>query len=83
MAAFEPITELGLGLVAKLDMREVTAPFMKAAVGIATVIIVIGGLLVLRMAKPMVHRIEESQKRFRRLLESAPVIIDASGEIGI
>ena len=89
MAAFEPITELGLGLVAKLDMREVTAPIMKAAaiaLGIATVIIVIGGLLVLRMAKPMVHRIEEGQKRFRRLLESAPdamVIIDASGEIGI
>jgi PAS domain S-box-containing protein len=87
LAAFEPIKELDLGLVAKLDMREVIAPFMTAAasaLGIATVIIFIGGLLVLRMARPMVRRIEEGQKRFRTLLESAPdamVIIDASGEI--
>ena len=75
-----------MGLVAKLDMREVHAPFMKAAataLGIASIIVFIGGLLVLRMAKPMVKRIEEIQKRFRTLLESAPdamVIIDASGE---
>ena len=87
LAAFEPIKELDLGLVAKLDMREVIAPFMKAAasaLGIAAFVIFIGGLLVLRMARPMVRRIEESQKRFRTLLESAPdamVIIDASGEI--
>ena len=87
LAAFEPIKELDLGLVAKLDMREVIAPFMAAAataLGIATVVIFIGGLLVLRMARPMVRRIEEGQKRFRTLLESAPdamVIIDASGEI--
>ena len=87
LAAFQPIKELDLGLVAKLDMREVNAPFMKAAasaLGIAAFVVFIGGLLVLRMARPMVQRIEESQKRFRTLLESAPdamVIIDASGKI--
>ncbi len=87
LAAFQLIEALDLGLVAKVDMREVTAPFMKAAVtalGIAAVIVFIGGLLVMRMAKPMVRRIEESQKRFRTLLESAPdamVIIDVSGTI--
>jgi PAS domain S-box-containing protein len=87
LAAFQPINELSLGMVAKLDMREVNAPFMKAAVtalGIAAFVVFIGGLLVLRMARPMVHRIEESQQRFRTLLESAPdamVIIDAAGEI--
>jgi len=87
LAAFQPINELDLGLVAKLDMHEVNAPFMKAAataLGIAALIVFIGGLLILRMARPMVHRIEESQQRFRTLLESAPdamVIIDAAGEI--
>jgi PAS domain S-box-containing protein len=87
LAAFEPIKELDLGLVAKLDMHEVTAPFMKTAataLGIALIVVVIGGLLVLRMARPMVHRIAEIQKRFRTLLESAPdamVIINASGTI--
>ncbi len=87
LAAFVPIEEMGMGLVAKLDMREVHTPFMKAAataLGIASIIVFIGGLLVMRMAKPMVKRIEEIQKRFRTLLESAPdamVIIDASGNI--
>ena len=88
LSAFQPVNGLNLGLVAKLDMREVTAPFMKAAasaLGIAVVIIFVGGALVLRMARPMVRRIEErGQSRFRTLLESAPdamVIIDASGEI--
>ena len=87
LAAFQPINELNLGMVAKLDMREVNAMFMKAAVtalGIAAFVVFIGGLLIMRMARPMVHRIEESQKRFRTLVESAPdamVIIDASGEI--
>jgi len=87
LAAFQPINELNLGMVAKLDMREVNAPFMKAAaiaLGIAALVIFIGGLLVLRMARPMVHRIEESQRRFRTLIESAPdamVIIDTAGEI--
>jgi len=87
LAAFQPINELNLGLVAKLDMQEVNAPFMTAAataLGIAALVVFIGGLLVMRMARPMVHRIEESQKRFRTLLESAPdamIIIDAAGEI--
>jgi len=88
LSAFQPVNGLNLGLVAKLDMREVNAPFMKAAasaLGIAVVIVFIGGVLVLRMAGPMVRRIEErGQSRFRTLLESAPdamVIIDASGEI--
>jgi len=87
LAAYQPINTLKLGMVAKLDMREVNAPFMKATVtvlGIAAFVVFIGGMLMLRMARPMVQRIEESQQRFRTLLEFAPdamVIIDESGEI--
>jgi PAS domain S-box-containing protein len=87
LSAFRPVNGLNLGMVAKVDMREVMAPFMKVAataLGIAAIVVIIGGLLVLRMARPMVRRIEESQRRFRTLLESAPdamVIIDASGTI--
>jgi hypothetical protein len=57
LAAFELVKELDLGLVAKLDMREVNAPFMKAAataLGIAAFVVFFGGLLVLRMARPSI-----------------------------
>lgn len=87
LAAFEPIGELGLGLVAKLDMREVRAPFMRAAAiapGIAALAVLVGGFLMLRMARPMVRRIEEGQQRFQKLLESAPdpmVVINEAGKI--
>ena len=87
LSAFRPVNGLNLGMVAKVDMREVMAPFMKVAataLGIAAIVVIVGGLLVLRMARPMVRRIEESQRRFRTLLELAPdamVIIDVSGNI--
>ena len=87
VAAFEPIKELDLGLVANLDMREVSEPVIKVAVSsliIASVVVIIGGLLVLRIVRPMVGRVEESQTRFRALIESTPdamVITDTSGTI--
>ena len=89
LAAYEPITELDIdvGLVAKVDMTEVNAPFMRAAastLAITILVIVIGGLLVGRMVRPIVTRIEEIQDRFRRLLESAPdpmIIVGPGREI--
>lgn len=87
LAAYEPIGDLDVGLVAKVDMREVRAPFFRAAgaaLGIAALAIIIGGFLMLRMARPVLQRIEEVQRRFRKLLESAPdamVVIDNTGEI--
>ncbi len=87
LAAYEPIGELDVGLVAKVDMREVRAPFIRAAVAalaVAAIAILIGGILMLRMARPVLQRIEEVQQRFRKLLESAPdpmVVINGNGEI--
>ncbi|MGD8531935.1 MAG: response regulator [Gammaproteobacteria bacterium] len=87
LAAYEPIGALGVGLVAKVDMREVRAPFVQAAVAalaITALAILIGGFLMLRMARPVLQRIEEVQQRFRKLLESAPdamIVINGNGEI--
>jgi PAS domain S-box-containing protein len=87
LAAYEPVAELELGLVAKIDMAEVRAPFMAAAIsamGVAAIVVFLGGLLMLRMARPMVQRIQEVQQRFRNLLESAPdsmVVVNVDGEI--
>ncbi len=87
LAAYEPLAALNAGLVAKVDMREVRAPFVRAALvalAIAALVVVLGGLLLLRMARPILARIEEVQQRFRKLLESAPdamLVINADSEI--
>ena len=55
-----------------------------SAMGVAAIVVFLGGLLMLRMARPMVQRIQEVQQRFRNLLESAPdsmVVVNVDGEI--
>ena len=87
LAAFEPIPHLDLGLVAKLDIEEVNAPFRRAAMialGIAILIVLVGGALILRIVRPIVSRIERIQERFRSLIESAPdplIIVNESRQI--
>lgn len=61
LAAYEPIPELGWGVVAKIDMAEVNKPFIRAgllAAGIALVIVVGGIGLTLRVTSPLLGRIE-------------------------
>ena len=61
IAAHEPVMELNLGIVAKIDMAEVRAPFAQAALaslGAALVVIVLGSLLFLRVSSPMIRRLQ-------------------------
>ncbi len=62
IAAYEPVKELSLGIVAKIDMAEVRAPFVRAALAglaAATVVIVTGSLLFVRVTNPMIVRLQE------------------------
>jgi len=57
LAAYEPIKELNLGVVAKIDMKEIQAPFFRAsgiASGIAILLIIIGSWIFQRITKPIV-----------------------------
>ena len=74
LAAYEPVDVLDLGIVAKIDLSEVRTPFIRAAVlagGGAALLISLGTLLFLRLVNPMVRRLEESNERFRTLVEQA------------
>ncbi len=62
LAAYEPVPEIGWGVVAKIDIAEIREPFLRAgelAGGIAVILIAIGVGLNLRLASPLIQRIEE------------------------
>ena len=61
LAAYEPVAELNLGIVAKIDMSEVRAPFLKAGlIGLlfTVLVVLIGTGLFIRITNPMIRQLE-------------------------
>ncbi|MFQ5927231.1 MAG: PAS domain S-box protein, partial [Terriglobia bacterium] len=87
LAAYEPVEELDLGIVAKIDLAEIRAPFINAgllAAGAALGLILLGTMLFQRIGTPLIRQLEENEKKFRGLLESAPdpiVGVNREGQI--
>jgi PAS domain S-box-containing protein len=68
LAAHEPVAELGFGIVAKIDLAEVRAPFVKAgimAVCASLLVVLVGAVIFLRVSNPIIRRLEESENRLR------------------
>ena len=86
LAAYEPIyinEDLILGIVAKIDLSEIQAPFIRAGLqaGLAAlVLILIGTMLFFAISNPMIQQIEESEKQYRELVNNlhAGVIVHAA-----
>ena len=61
MAAHEPVAELDFGIVAKIDLSEIRAPFLKAGAiaGLFTVIVVLAGVsLFIKITNPVIRKLE-------------------------
>ncbi|HZF69344.1 diguanylate cyclase domain-containing protein [Sulfuricurvum sp.] len=70
LAAYEPIKRLGWGIVAKMDLAEIRAPYIQAAqyaLGLTIFLAVIGSIFFWYFLKPLVQDIEDS-RRFNRML---------------
>jgi len=66
LAAYEPVAELNLGVVAKIDMKEIRAPFIRAAwssVAIALFFVFVGTRLFLRITNPIQAEIQDKNER--------------------
>ena len=77
VAAYEPLPDLGWGLVAKKDLAEVHAPFLMAA-GIAGtagfVVILLGALAFHRLSGRLVRDLEENEASFLQLAKNLRVV---------
>jgi PAS domain S-box-containing protein len=74
LAAHEPVAELELGIVAKIDLAEVRAPFVRAglvAFASALLVVFVASLLFLRISNPMITHIREQHARLDAILETA------------
>ncbi|MDQ3057927.1 MAG: PAS domain S-box protein [Pseudomonadota bacterium] len=94
VAAYGPVSHLGLGMVVKVDASEVFAPVREQvllAIGLISFFAFGGTLLLRQRIRPLVVNLVDAQiqahtqeQRFRQLLESAPdaiVIADQAGLI--
>jgi len=80
VAAHEPVAELDLGIVAKIDLAEVQAPFKKAglaAAGFAVFVVFAGAILFVRVSTPLVTALE----RRSRDLEATVAALRGSEEL--
>ncbi len=70
VAAFSPVRELDLGIVAKLDLWEIQKPFVRAAVITflaAIVYIILGAWLFNHIGSPLIRKLSENEERYRNL----------------
>lgn len=86
LAAHEPVAELNLGIVAKIDLAEVRSPFINAglvAFAAGALVIMGASLLFLRISNPMISQIQEQNARLRAILSNAAEGIVTFNQQGI
>jgi hypothetical protein len=71
LAAYEPVAELDLGIVAKIDLAEVRAPFVRAGIItgiIAAVLIVLGVSLFFKVTNPILKGLNDTVDKLQKAL---------------
>ena len=87
IAAYAPIV-LGkgkLGLVARVDLNEIRAPFIRANVnifGVGIGLTLLCAFLFLKVSEPLIHDLQMSEKSYRDLVEGANNLILRINEAG-
>ena len=78
LAAYQPVPILNAGVVAKMDLTAIRAPFLRGAamvIGLALILVTTGTVLFVRLTNPMVKRLTETEQRYQRIFYGAPVPI--------
>ncbi len=86
LAAYEPVAELNLGIVAKIDLAEIRAPFVRAiaiAGVLAILVILLGVSLFLRVSSPIIRTLEERTFELEKIneeLSRLALIVESSDD---
>lgn len=78
MAAYEPVAILNLGIVAKIDMKEIRKPFIEAGMIILVLALLVGFFalnIFHRTSRLISDKFEESNRQFARLAKNAGDVI--------
>jgi len=78
VAAYAPVPELGIGVVSKIDLAEIRDPFVHsgiAAGSAALLLAVIVSFVFMRITAPIIRHIDESEERYRDVLENISDIV--------
>jgi len=86
LAAFEPVPALGIGVVAKVDIDEIRAPFVEAAFttgAIGFLVIISGSMAFITVGDPLVRQLVNREHSFAAIVQHAGVgiaLIDADAD---
>ncbi|MBF0277748.1 MAG: PAS domain S-box protein [SAR324 cluster bacterium] len=87
IAAYMPLVHLNAGIVAKIDLEEFRAPFVKTAwtaALVSLVIIVVGASIFFFISEPILRTLQRSESKLRSILNSvidSIITIDKKGTI--
>ncbi len=76
LAAHEPIAYVNWGLVAKIKMSEIRAPFIQAAMFsalAAVIIILLGSWLIVRLTSSVTRQLQEARAQQQNLFDLSPI----------
>lgn len=77
LAAFEPVSELNLGIVTKIDLAEIRAPFIRAAwySGVTAIAaILFGAAIFFRVTNPILVRLQDTVARLEKALKEVKTL---------
>lgn len=76
LAAYEPISMLGWGIVAKIDLEEIKKPYkiaISSAIASSFFLIILGSILFLRLTRPLIQKIGDEGAYNRMLFNESPI----------
>lgn len=85
LAAYEPVAHLDLGIVTRISMTEIRAPYVRAGLltGLCTLLLLAaGGLIFLRVGYPFVTELQHSERRYRELFDNTQDLVCVLGMDG-